>query len=121
MRFIPAGVGGVALPVACVAAPARDARAPLVHIARAHCACQQAWSRFGTFVRVDGRGAGNLAFGIRAGTAAGAGSAPLERWPVAESGGGWGAASARNHIARAAYVFQPKKIRHSHGHHSGIS
>ena len=25
MRFIPAGVGGVALPVACVAAPARDA------------------------------------------------------------------------------------------------
>ena len=34
MRFIPAGVGGVALPVACVAAPARDARAPLVHIAR---------------------------------------------------------------------------------------
>ena len=42
MRFIPAGVVGVALPVACVAAPARDARAPLVHIARAHCVCQQA-------------------------------------------------------------------------------
>ena len=42
MHFIPAGVVGVALPVACVAAPARDARAPFVHIARAHCACQQA-------------------------------------------------------------------------------
>ena len=42
MRFIPVGVVGVALPVACVAAPARDARAPRVHIARAHCACEQA-------------------------------------------------------------------------------
>ena len=43
MRFTPASAVGVALPVACVAPPARDTRAPHARIAlRALCICQQA-------------------------------------------------------------------------------
>ena len=80
MRFTPASAVGVALPVACVAPPARDTRAPHARIAmRTLCLSTGARSRFGTFVRVDGRGAGDRALSIRAAMSAGTGCAPAAR------------------------------------------
>ena len=90
MRFTPASAVGVALPVACVAPPARDTRAPHARIAlRALCLSTGARSRFGTFLWVDGRGAGDRMLGTRAATTAGTGCAPVARWGVAKVGGGW--------------------------------
>ena len=90
MRFTPASAVGVALPVACVAPPARDTRAPHARIAmRTLCLSTGARSRFGTYLWVDGRGAGDCALGTRAATTAGTGCAPVTRWGFAKVGGGW--------------------------------
>ena len=89
MRLTPAGAVGVALPIACVAPPARGTRAPLARIAlRTLCLSTGARSRFGTNLRVDGRGAGDRALGIRAVMTGGTGCAPVARWGVAKVGGG---------------------------------
>ena len=121
MRFIPAGAVGVALPVACVAPPARDTRAPLAGIAlRAACLPTGARSRFGTFVWVDGRGAGDRALGIRVAMTAGTGSMPVARLGVAKVGGRWVTSLLGITATRATHDFPPKKSRHSNGHHSGL-
>ena len=80
MHFTPASAVGVALPVACVAPPARDTRAPHARITmRTLCLSTGARSRFGTHHRVDGRGAGDRALSIRAAMSAGTGCAPAAR------------------------------------------
>ena len=121
MRFTPASAVGVALLVACVAPAARDTRAPHARIAmRTLCLSTGARSRFGTYLWVDGRGAGDCALGTRAATAACVGCAPVARGGGRQVGRWMARHFALNHTTRADHDFPPKKIRHSHGHHSGV-
>ena len=109
MRFTPASAVGVALPVACVAPPARDTRAPLARIAlRTLCLSTGARSRFGTYLWVDGRGAGDCALGTRAATTAGTGCAPVARWGFAKVGGGWLATLLGITPPARTMIFHPK-------------
>ena len=99
----------VALPVACVAPPARDTRAPHARIAlRALCLSTGARSRFGTFLWVDGRGAGDRALGIRDAMTLVTGSAPVARLGVAKVGGGWLATLLGITPPARLMIFHPK-------------
>ena len=113
MRLTPAGAVGVALPVACVAPPARDTRAPLARIAlRTLCLSAGARSHFGTYLWVDGRGAGDRALGTRAATTAGTGCAPVARWGFTKVGGGW--------LATLLRITPPARTLHE-AHAGGVS
>ena len=68
---------------------ARRARsASRTFLTRALCRSAGARRRFGTYLKVDGRGAGDLALSIRADTAADTGSAPVGRHGLPRSAGG---------------------------------
>ena len=68
---------------------ARRARSAFtIFFTRALCLSAGARTRFGMFVKVDGRAAGDLALGIRAGTAADAGSVPVGWQGLPRSAGG---------------------------------
>ena len=88
---------------------------------RALCLSAGAWSRFGAFGVVDGRGAGNHAVGARAGMVADAGSAPAGTGGVAVVGGGRVAALLEIALRTRPMLFYQKKFGHSHRHHSGVS
>ena len=88
--------------------------------ARSLCLSAGATRRFGASLKVNGRGAGDRALGVRAIMTADAGSAPVARWGVAKVGGGWDAGLLEIAAQARPMIFQPKKFRHSHGHHSGV-